>query len=411
MAYSMASFDSDLATHINHTVQGIQTMSAKLLRSVTIPSVPMHPHEQGHGTCHDLMLFQLYFASPEVPRDSVSFLRCFMTYTLVRVHDHLKGLRQDTVADSGVRWDLLGRVMLNAIEASVQLGFVRPGSELGVLYASPGFVSAMEMICRAGSHVGSTCIDILPLAKTLAGSAYLICWAVKQARAPERARTKARVPAAAKARAERARARSDTVSLSYLRTILKLLRMLDAPGAIQTHLGTQQKANMLHDAVQTLLVNYQFMGAQTHTHISDIRDPFDTRSVVQRQTALNIELEVTRAIVAGHRFANAAGVKSHSNSDFDPLRWQPAYSTDGRSQWETRMVELTTQSLSPPISCYNPLCTSLQGFSERGMKTMLCSCCRQARYCSRACQQEDHALHIEPCVFAAACMIMLPVDV
>lgn len=407
MAYSMASFDSDLATHLNHTVQGIQTMSARLLRSMMIPSIPQHPHEHGYGLCHDLMLFQLYFTSTEVPRDSVSFLRCFMTYTLARVNNHLKGHRQGTVSDSGVRWDLLGRVMLHAIEASVQLELVWPSSELGVLYASTGFVSAMEMICRAGSDVGSTC-HMLPLAKTLAGSAYLICWAVKQSRAPERARTKARVPAAAKARAERARTTSDAVSLSYLRTILKLLRMLDAPGAIHTHLGTQQKANMLHDAVQTLLVNYQFMGAHAHTHISDIRDPSDTRSQVQKQTALNIELEVTRAIVAGHRFANAAGVKSHSNTDFDPQQWQPLHSTDGRSHWETRMVELTTRSLSPPISCYNPLCTSLKGFSERGMKTMLCSGCKHARYCSQACQREDHPLHIEPCVFASACILMLP---
>lgn len=39
--------------------------------------------------------------------------------------------------------------------------------------------------------------------------------------------------------------------------------------------------------------------------------------------------------------------------------------------------------------CCNYACSNLSGFSEAGVKTLLCSGCRRSRYCSVKCQKED----------------------
>lgn len=66
---------------------------------------------------------------------------------------------------------------------------------------------------------------------------------------------------------------------------------------------------------------------------------------------------------------------------------QPGFESIGvaRTAWERFTVEHFEGRLLP--GCCNLGCTNLAGISESTLKTLLCSGCRRARYCTVGCQR------------------------
>lgn len=320
----------------------------------------------------------------------VEMVHGVLKYGLARIHSYLERSR-NTGTDKDVDlehledrlsplilWEVLGHTMLHAMNTSLQLKLVLPRSLLGALYISDGYVTALEVVCRQGtaelySHGrrpthGSSAIQ---LASTLSGSLFLIGWAVRPVLSCLGPPHKVCLP----------------VCLSYLGTILKFQRLIDAlierrlERSESTDPISQRTSNMLHNGMHTLVTIHKLLSVA----VKDV-------ATGNEKAASCLEMRVNQALVAGHYILSR--VRPHTGRDLDPAIGRIA--SRDLPKWVARIGALG--ACDRLLGCHNPRCVNLESLTESAMVTRLCGGCRMVRYCGRRCQREDRAAH-PGCVF------------
>lgn len=312
---------------------------------------------------------------------AVEMVHGVLKYGLARIHSYLERTR-DKDTDSEISqdhesplifWEVLGHTMLHAMNTSLQLNLVLPRSLLGALYVSHGYVTALEVVCRRGtaelfSHGrrpthGSSAIQ---LASTLSGSLFLIGWAVRPVLSCLGPLHNG----------------SLGVCLSYLGTILKFQRLIDAlierrlERSESTDPVSQRTSNMLHDGMHTLVTIHKLLSMSVTDAGTD-----------NKKTASCFELRIHHALVAAHYILSR--VRPHTGLDLDPAIGRIA--SRDLPKWVARIGALG--ACDRLLGCHNPRCVNLESVTESSMVTRLCGGCRMVKYCSRQCQCEDHAAH------------------
>lgn len=349
---------------------------------------------QSSGPWHDIgwnidsMLCRIFMESPgrwKACRSSISrhedFLTCVFKYCLFRMADLLEQTREGTRLSS-VCWASLDQLMTHAIETSRVMNLVTCGSPLDLLYLSPGFLTALEMMlrrsvvtslrltqqqqqrgqCRRWSNV------VLQIGGALSCSTGIIMWKITHPR---------QCTHTVKETAEE-EAVSCRACLSLLGTTLKFQRFLQEM-LKDRKLVSGKLIAMLRDGMSNLM------------EIDSVGWEF-------RETDATVELFVTQALVAAHGLLRLVGLPGAAG-----------LSASKKGRWEARIEQLQLQARQDlrqqeatdhveHFGCHHPRCRTLEGASEAMMRTSLCGRCRRVRYCSKDCQRHHLKVHYDKCI-------------
>lgn len=185
------SFAADVSAHVK-TAAGVLKLTQVLLRLAEIEAETDSLGENDAGSV-DKMLHDLYVSAAPELNGTADFVRSFIAYTLIRTRDHLEYLAatkpvsvSHTDTDKGgqpsrnaprVRWDILCPLMFHVLNSCLVTEIVTQSSFIGRLYQSPGFLTAMEVVSRAGTLQRES---VIQLASTIAGSLFLVGWVLGQ---------------------------------------------------------------------------------------------------------------------------------------------------------------------------------------------------------------------------------------
>jgi hypothetical protein len=102
----------------------------------------------------------------------------------------------------------------------------------------------------------------------------------------------------------------------------------------------------------------------------------------------------SRSCSAGEATVQGTGSTTGSSRDYSQTVTNPLV-------WMARRIKLVCRPRLQLVGCGNLRCTNLSGPSAEGLvagrKGVVCGCCRVARYCSPACQQDDWTRHRHVC--------------
>lgn len=399
------SFAADVSAHVE-TAAGILKLTQVLLRLAEIEA-ETESLEQNDAGSVDKMLHDLYVSAAPELKGTSDFARSFIAYTLIRTRNHLEYLAATTPVsasdtDTGeqpsgnasrVRWDILCPLMFHVLNSCLVTEIVTPSSFIGRLYQSPGLLTVMEVVSRAGTLQRQS---VIQLASTIAGSLFLVGWVLGQRHIRMQIHKGcACVPFLASKDADETILH---VCISYLGTILKLQRRLK--GLLLLPAENSSLSRMAVSRLQEGMTELVIL--KSIPWDADVVDGDGRRGGVESCGSGNGNDRPSAATSTTIR--GLVGKAMLEQTSLLQLSCVMALLTEDETRRLSSGVKIEEDSRDGGIgdvwktdACTNPGCVSLAGYSEGAMKTLLCSGCRRARYCSRACQCADFKAHGPGC--------------
>lgn len=320
---------------------------------------PIQDHDDGHQhVCsnNDKLLRALFFSLAPSQQASIDYTDGFCSYTLHRSRTFLVSLKTPKATCAPVCWNSLGPLTFQVVEGTI-IRHLR-------LYASPGFLTMMEVTCRGeykSMHQLGTCIF---------GSLGLLAefFAVSNRQGFGKGNIK-----------------SLTACKSYLGTIIKLLLLLECRLEVPI---TEQACKDEHQISRAAAERFQgalFSLRAINEFLDGDRCGQNSLPVFRSMAYLG-----KRALLVSSRIS----VTVHNTHGHLRLWTHTPIMVKGL---EAKISELAKVPCNLYLGCHNPQCMTLHGGTEAAMKTLLCAGCRRVRFCSRECQGVSFTAHKVSC--------------